>query len=297
MDNEQRMKTIGGSEIAAVMGVSRWETPLSLWAKKTGKVECEDKSELEYVEIGIDLEDFVAKRFIKKSGLNVRRDNRTFRHKTHDFLVAHIDRRVTGSDEILECKTCSAWKLKEWDGDEIPVEYVMQVIYYLGMLGMKSGYIAVLIGGQRFMYKKIEFDEELYNQMIARAVDFWNNYVLKDVPPMALANDKDIVVELNKNHNDVIIEGDELAFDLMRVRDELDKKIKALEDRKVEFENRLKMYIGDNLGVTSKEYTATWKTQQRTDVDRQKLKDAGLYEEYSKTTDTRVLRIKKTKGE
>ena len=57
---ENRHLYIGGSDIAKVMGLSRWGTPLSLWAEKTGKIPPKDLSNVEAVELGNDLEDFVA---------------------------------------------------------------------------------------------------------------------------------------------------------------------------------------------------------------------------------------------
>ena len=122
---DAKRKEIGGSTIAAVLGMSRWSTPLKTWAIMTGKIEPDDLSENEAVELGSELEDFVAKKFERKSGKKVRRDNRVFKHKEHDYMVAHIDRRIEGTNELLECKTASAYKLKEWDEDEIPQEYLI----------------------------------------------------------------------------------------------------------------------------------------------------------------------------
>ncbi|MCT9872589.1 YqaJ viral recombinase family protein, partial [Paenarthrobacter aurescens] len=70
---------------------------------------------------------------------------------------------IVGEKSILECKTTSAYNAKEWVDDEIPASYIVQVQYYLGILGpeYKKGYFAVLIGGNRFVWKEVERDEEL----------------------------------------------------------------------------------------------------------------------------------------
>ncbi len=68
-----RTKFIGGSDISVVMGLNRWKTPLQLWAEKTGQVEPDDLSKVERVQLGSELEDFVAKKFERESGLKVRR--------------------------------------------------------------------------------------------------------------------------------------------------------------------------------------------------------------------------------
>ena len=104
---ENRHLYIGGSDIAKVMGLSRWGTPLSLWAEKTGKIPPKDLSNVEAVELGNDLEDFVANKFSQKTGKAVRRSPKVYQHPLYPYMVSHIDRLITGSDELLECKTCS----------------------------------------------------------------------------------------------------------------------------------------------------------------------------------------------
>ncbi len=86
---KDRSKIIGGSEIAAVMGLDKYTTPLKLWAVKTGQIPKDPDNE--YMELGNELEDFVAKKFEKKSGKKVRRDTREFAHKQYPYMVAHID--------------------------------------------------------------------------------------------------------------------------------------------------------------------------------------------------------------
>ncbi|MGN1152884.1 MAG: lambda-exonuclease family protein, partial [Candidatus Gastranaerophilaceae bacterium] len=102
---EERRNYIGGSDIAAVMGMSRWKTQLQLWLEKTGEVEPVDLSQVEAVQLGSELEEFVAQKFAKETGKQVRKQSKMYVHKDYPYMVAHIDRLITGTDEILECKT------------------------------------------------------------------------------------------------------------------------------------------------------------------------------------------------
>ena len=83
---EERMMYIGGSDIAAIMGQSRWKTPYRLWAEKTGKIEVPDLSTNESVEMGTRLEQFVADLFSEKTGKahgidrKQRKENQAKRH-------------------------------------------------------------------------------------------------------------------------------------------------------------------------------------------------------------------------
>lgn len=295
-----RSKFVGGSDVAAIMGMSRWETPLSVWAKKTGQIP-QDIEINEAIELGIELEDFVAKKFERKSGKKVRVDNRDFTHAEYPYMKAHIDRWVVGG-EILECKTASAYKVKEWDGEEIPDEYLLQVNWYLGIVGHKKGYIAVLIGGQRFQFKEIDFCDLLYEKQVQAVKNFWENYVLTNTPPVAIANDKDTLVEIfpssRPNVLETITDPDmELAFNQLAIdRLEGNCQIKEIAKEVDDSDNKIRQLIGDNEGLETGQFKATWKSQSRTSVDTKKLKEDGLYEKYAKTTETRVLRVIEKKG-
>ena len=112
-----RHQYIGGSDIAAIMGLSRWKTPLKLWCEKTLKIPAPDLSNNEAVEMGTELEQFVADMFTKRTGKAVRRAPKMYFHPDYPFMAAHVDRLVTGTDELLECKTASIFKKEEWEND------------------------------------------------------------------------------------------------------------------------------------------------------------------------------------
>ena len=299
--DQDRTKFIGGSDIACIMGLSRWGTPLSVWALKTKAIE--DPFEMnEAVEMGIDLEDFVAKKFEQRSGKKVKVDNRDFTHPEYPYMKAHIDRWVIGG-EILECKTASAYKSGEWD-DDIPEEYQLQVNWYLGIVGHASGYIAVLIGGQKFVWKPIEFNQELFDIQVERAKDFWENFVLTKVPPMAMTNDKDTLTELfpdSRPDTMKALRGEdpelEMTFnELALERVEGKSQIKEIDFVVDEAENKIRQLIGEGEGIESGQYKATWKNQNNTKIDITKLRDDGLYEKYAVTKKIRVLRVVEKKA-
>ena len=288
-----RKEFIGGSDIAAVMGMSRWKTPLQLWAEKTGQIEQADLSSNEAVQLGTELEDFVAKKFERETGLSVRRSPKIYIHDNYLFMRCQVDRLVTGTDELLECKTCSAWKEKEWDGEEIPQEYILQVMWQLMITGRSVGHIAVLIGGQKFRYKKIEADKELFKSMTEAAVSFWK-MVEEGTPPMANANDNDFLVQLYPNSNEEI-----------QLVEELNNSIKHLQELKMHRDNmeeeidtveaKIKEVIKDSLGIRTSQYIVKWTPQAQCRVDTEALRAAGLYEKYSKKNNIRVMRITKAK--
>jgi putative phage-type endonuclease len=279
---EDRKSYIGGSDIAAAMGVSRWKTPLQLWAEKTGQVEPEDISEKEYVVLGSELEEFIARKFERKTGIKVRRAPCRYVSQTHPFMACQIDRLCTGTEDLLECKNVSAWKAKEWEGEEIPIEYILQVSWQLMITKRKTGYIAALVGGNKFLWKKVEADQELFDKMFAVACDFWK-MVEDKVPPVAESDDNRFMLELYPTAGDQIKEASQDVTTAIAQLQLTKAEIINLEKVKDDLEAKLKAVIGDALGIRTPEYTAKW------------ISVKGSTFTVTKP-DSRMLRITKNKG-
>lgn len=285
---ENRHLYIGGSDIAAVLGKSRYKTPYRLWCEKTGQIEQKVQNP-EAVEMGTRLEQFVADLFSVKTDKSVRRAPKAYQHPDYPYMVAHVDRLITGSDELLECKTCSAYKLDEWQ-NAIPQEYVLQVMWYLGITGRKRGWIACLIGGQKFDYKPIDFDAELFDIMVKKAQEFWD-MVQNNIPPLILPDDDETLGEVYPDHSENIIEAEEFnerasyLQELKMHRDEINAEIK-------EIETELKAKIGDNQGILTDKYKITWKKQSTKTLDKDRLReDIKNLDDYYLSSSYRVLRI------
>lgn len=294
-----RTKFIGASEIAAVMGLSRWKTPLSLWAEKTGKIPRSEAGEA--AEWGNRLESVVSQKFAEKNGMKLMAYKKRYIHDDYEFLSCELDRIVVGSEELVEVKTCSAYLFKEWDAAEVPLEYVLQVNFQLGLSGRKTGYFAVLIGGQKYIEKKINFDQDLYNKQIEAAVHFWNEFVLKDVPPQAMSGDSETLIALfpTSNAASIAFEGTECEEINGMLHDRLGalEAIRHAEEEIEKIEVAIKQRLGLNEIAETDSFRITWKTQKRTSVDTAKLKEAGLYELYCKFSETRVFKANdKNKG-
>ena len=296
LDPETRRSFIGGSDAAAILGLSRWRTPLQVWAEKTGQIQPEDISEKLNVKLGVRLEDTVAELFCEATGFKVRRVNETMFHEKYDFLAANIDRRVVGDDSILECKTTSAWNAKQWEGEEIPQEYIIQVLHYLAVTGYSKAYISVLIGNQDFKWKEIRRDEKTINAIVEQEVKFWNEFIVPVVmPTRIMANDSETLFNLFpvEEPNKII----SLTDDIQKVvenRAALLQDMSSIETQLDTASNIIKAFLGENEGADSALWKITWKNQNTTRVDLKALKEKhpDIFTECSKVSASRVLRIK-----
>lgn len=136
---DYRRLGIGGSDAAAIMGLSPFATIRDLYFDKIGVTPVIEEEEENWVakEVGHRLEDLVAMIFAKKTGLEVFPVRKMFRHPLYPFMLADVDyfiRFPDGSIGILECKTCNYNAKDKWADDGIPENYVLQVRHYLAVM-------------------------------------------------------------------------------------------------------------------------------------------------------------------
>lgn len=298
---QNRNKYIGGSDCAGVLGLSRWTTPLRIWAEKTGQIEPQDKSDQLHIKLGNRLEEVVAELFCEKTGKKVRRVNETIFHKQYSFIGANIDRRIIGEDTILECKTCSAWKAKEWEGEDIPQEYILQCLHYLAVTGAQKAYIAVLIGNQDFHYKEITRNEKLIDDIIAKEVYFWREFIEKKIMPMQITkNDADTLYSLYPLETEgKKIQLDDDAVILFENRQALLQDKKHIIDLLEKTDNEIKAILKDAEVAESDKWICTWKNKITKRLDTEKIKNEfpKIYDENLIESKARFLRIKEKNKE
>ena len=178
-----RRTSIGGSDVATILGFNKYKSPYQLWLDKTGQIDIDASDPSEAAYWGNVFEETVAKEFTKRTGAKVRNDNHMYFHREYDFLSANVDRQVVGENAILECKTASMFLSDKWEGENIPDQYIFQVQHYLNVLDKEYAYIAVLVGGQKFQWKRIERDQELIDIIQERLIAFWEVNVKQNVAP------------------------------------------------------------------------------------------------------------------
>jgi len=305
-----RKKGIGGSDVAAILGLSKYKSPYQLWLDKTNRAESQD-SESEPAYWGNQLEDIVAKEYAKRNGVKIQRVNATIRNPEHDWMLANIDRAIVNpdisgnvrikegkltTDRILECKTANQYLAKLW-GDEqtesIPDYYLTQCQWYLGNTGASICGLGVLIGGQKFRSYQIAYDEELFEMLKAECSNFWHEHVLADAPPAPTTFD-DVLHRWSTHNPDQAVIADPQLFQDVAEYKELNSNIKdagkELDALKIKICTRME---DAELIIAEEKRLATFKYQERTTLDSKALKAAHpeIYEQFAKTSSTRVLRI------
>ncbi|MDY2632401.1 MAG: YqaJ viral recombinase family protein [Clostridium sp.] len=295
---KERQCGIGGSDVGAILGVNKYKTPFEVYLEKTEPItEVGEQSESAYW--GDQFEEVVAKEFEKRTGKKVRRDRKHYKHKEYSFMVANIDRKVVGENAILECKTANQYLANEWQDDEVPASYLLQVQHYLFVTGAEVGYIAVLIGGQKFVWKEVQRDEELIEVIIEAEKEFWK--MVQDKTPPALDGSSAAEKYLKERYKEAETDKSiELGFEYKeKIKSYLEMKeqLKNFEAQVKELENQIKAEIGKAEYAYAPGYRLSWKNILSNRVDSKKLKSEfpEVYEKVVKESISRKFNIKEDK--
>ena len=257
----RRRKTIGGSDAAGIVGLSRWASPFSVWADKTGRAA--EKEDTEAMRQGRDLEDYVARRWIEETGKRVYRLPAMLYHPKYPFAHADVDRMVMGENAGLECKTTFSLDLKQFNGVEFPVQYYAQCVHYLAVTGADRWYLAVLAYGRGFFTFVLERDQAEIDALMAAEADFWK-LVEQDTPPDADGSEATSaalreIFPISEQTTADLFGRDTVLREYMRLKE--DKK--ALDTRIGEIENTIKADMGEAESGLCGGFHISWKSQNR----------------------------------
>jgi len=182
---EARKSGIGGSDVAAIMGLSPWKDANAVYLEKRGEITPDNIDDKEYVHFGNVLEQVVADEYTYRTGEKLEKRNKMLRHKKYPFLLANIDRKIVGRPAVFEAKTADKYTAGKWgeDGsDDIPEAYRCQIEHYFNVTGYDEGVLAVLIGGNEFRKYPILRNAELSEMLLEGCIKFWER-VQNGFPP------------------------------------------------------------------------------------------------------------------
>ena len=257
----RRRKTIGGSDAAGIVGLSKWASPFSVWADKTERTA--DKADTEAMRQGRDLESYVAQRWMEETGKRVYRVSAMLYNPQYPFAHADVDRMVMGENAGLECKTTFSLDLKQFNGVEFPVQYYAQCVHYLAVTGADRWYLAVLAYGRGFFTFVLERNQTEIDALMAAEKVFWH-HVEQDIPPAVDGTDATTealqeVYPVSQSTTAALFGRDTVLQEYMRLKAEK----KMLDGRIGEIENTIKADMGEAENGSCGLFNISWKSQTR----------------------------------
>ena len=280
-----RYKHLGSSDLPAIMGFSRFQSPYDVWLLKTQRVKPVERTE-HYIEAGNRFERSVLEWFNEYIDEPLRVPNQLDgMERTVDGtpIVVHLDAAVEKTGDPVEAKTTGLFgpiqtPWGESGTDEVPEYECIQAHCHLMATDRELCHVPAFLGGRGFQYFFVKRDNALVDLIREQAVTFWHENVLKDIPPAECA--PSLAMAKRIRH----IEGDPVALDPELIDFWLDAKENAKKYTKlVEFHQAeiLAALDGAELGFCG-----------GTEITNFSQNRKGYTVE---PTSFRVLRLKKTK--
>lgn len=256
---------IGSSDIAAIVGLSPWGSPYSVWADKTGRTDLDAGGDSDVLEFGRRAEAMIGPWFAEETGYVTRKWQHRATHRRWPEARATLDalvyrhRRSRTPIGPLEMKT-TGWQ-RNWD--ELPDQYDVQIQWQLEVLDLDHGWIAALHGRRLAVYP-VERRPADGAWLLEQAQRFWRDHVLADVPPPVDGRDATTraLAGLRRTAGLEVDISDELGT----IRElKAAKEAAALAKKRAdELANRVKAALGDGeLGLINGLPAATYRTRNR----------------------------------
>ena len=287
---------VGASSLAPHLGLSTYRTQYDAYLEFIGQRPEPTEEEQRRFDMGHALEDFIAKQAEKEYGLKVQKSNYAYMDPAYPILCCHPDRLVKGlvnGERIaMEIKSSSAYdgRWGEEDSDEIPMDYMLQVMAYFICQVPCDVVWLVRFSNNRLTRYIIRPNQELMDDIKAKFKAHVDNLQSGWIPSPANYEEATTIYHI-ETHDAIDADSSTLKAyaelkDIKDLRKKLDDREDKLKAAIVDFMRDKAMLMKDGQKL------ATYKMQSRTAFDGKSFaaEHPEIYASYQKTSTYMVLR-------
>ena len=238
---EERRKGIGGSDVAAILGLSPWKTPYRVYQEK--RKEVDDWQGNESTDWGKRMEPAIRQWYSDQTGRSVRLPDKIMYNEKYPFMLASLD-GFTDDRRIVEIKTARSGKAWGEPGtNEIPDYYAVQCHHYMIVTGYEVTDLPVSIGGGSPVLYEVPADKEITEMIIEAEVKFWERVTTGNPPdPVTYA---DAVARFGKIKSEgTVFAGEEVLRYVLELR-AVRLEEEALEAKEEDLKGKIIITLGD----------------------------------------------------
>lgn len=191
----ERRLSIGSSDAASILGIG-YNTALHVYLEKLGLIEPEPENMA--MRVGKLMEPVVAQLYRDQTGCEFASHQRFIRSPVHHFMTATLD-CIRSDGRIVELKTVGARSAGKWGesgSDEVPHDYILQVLHQMVCSGTEVIDVAALIAGQDFRTYTIRRDDRIADHLISMEQEFWSRVQRRDPPRPDPDRDRRVMADL-----------------------------------------------------------------------------------------------------
>jgi putative phage-type endonuclease len=249
---EERRKWIGGSEIAALFGLSPYTTLYELFHQKSGTIEAPDLDN-ERVAAGNFMEPAIAAWAQDKFGFHIRRVRRYMPHPDVEGFGTSLDYETVTGHYPVEIKNVDSFEFKEkWqaEGDtiiEAPMHIALQLQCQIACANKEKGYLLACVGGNRLLKMEVSRHEEAIEQMALKVAQFWQDVDKGNEPEPDFSRDHDAIAQVYRMAGDEVVDltGSNRFTSLVHDYAQAAEDEKAAKQRKQEAKAEMLAQMGD----------------------------------------------------
>lgn len=272
---EQRKTCITATDVAKIMGVSKYGGPIDVYLEKIG--EAPETEPTEAMRRGLQLEPSILRIYNEEIAPLIPEQPFTLAFAPeHPRIGATLDARreritrVTASPEALgECDgrpvdAKNVWRdSTEWGEtgtDQMPVHFGTQLMIQMLVTGAEYADLAVLFSGNDFRHYTIERIPEVEANLIGICENFWRDHVEQRVPPSVdgTTGYSEYLARIFAKHSDVILRADSVQHEAAMKLHVAEEQFDMAESEKKLCQNVLKAAIGDARGIEGPKWRALW---------------------------------------
>lgn len=268
-----RSQGIGGSEIAAIVGLDPRRDKFAVYAEKLGLVErAEPSARMKW---GKRLERVIAEAYGEETAQDVRWYDETIAREDRGWQVMTPDAFVWGPTNIngvprmnpiggVDAKNISFDQAGLWGDsgtDIVPDHIALQCQWYMSASSLPWWDIAALFGGHDLRVYRLHFDSEIEAVLLGEAEEFWTKHVLAENPPpigSSATAAEYLRQRFPKNREALRVATEHEAGLVARLKVAKDECFRV-EAERVSLENEIKLAIGDADGLECALGKVTWR--------------------------------------
>lgn len=279
LSTADRRTYLGGSEIAAVVGLSPYATALDVWARKALGITSDAGPA---AEVGIVLEPAVVELYRIRHRAEDLRVLGTCIDPKEPWIGATPD-RVRDCNINVQVKVVGLFQSNRWGSPEdgaagVPAEVLCQVAWECNAIERATGrridmsHVVALIGTDLRVFE-VPTDREMIAMLLDAARAFWTDHVLPSRPPEVTAENadsaRDLVSVIYPNAKLPIVSASDEVIRLALAYDDAREACDKANDHKSACAAQLCAAIGENEGAVSDDgaVRVTWKNKASAGTD------------------------------
>lgn len=264
---------VGGSDVAALVGESRWASPVSLFYEKTGALGDDHREETPRMRLGRRAEVMAAAEFHDHTDLHLIGAQTWVQHPDHPHHRATIDGAVAeyphstligalGGEETKVTEQYAA----RWSKVGLPLGYECQVQWAMHVTGWDRWWVLVFYGLSDTEVLTIDRDQGAIDSLVRMVDRFWFEHVQAGIPPAADSHDAttDALLAVYPTHSPhTEVDVDDFLGEITRL-EEVRAEAKALKDEEKAIANTLRQALGDaEIGLVDNQPAVTYRSHHR----------------------------------